>query len=58
MKRAMRNSRPITTDLATLVGIMQEICLDAAAIVTCLRHMLGKGMLRRPSAGSGLNAAA
>jgi len=58
MKRARHDFEPITTNLAVLVGIMQDICSDDAAIVACLQDMLDKGMIRKPYAKSGLHAAA
>ncbi len=41
-------SRPVQTDLATMLGIMQDLCPDDETIVACLTVMMDKGVIRRP----------
>ena len=58
----MANNKKLTkgvqTDLATMLGVMQDLCPDDETIVACLIAMMDKGVIRRPSWLSGLGAEA
>lgn len=43
------SARIVQTDLATMLGVMQELCPDDDTIVACLKAMMNKGVIRRPS---------
>lgn len=49
MASSKSSARVVQTDLATMLGVMQELCPDDDTIVACLTVMMDKGVIRRPS---------
>lgn len=49
MDKSNANPKAVQTDLATMLGIMQDLCPDDDAIVTCLAAMMDKGEIRKPA---------
>lgn len=48
----------VQTNLATMLGIMQELCPDDKAIVACVEEMMNKGVIRKTPVYSGYYATA
>jgi hypothetical protein len=49
MGKSKSSARPVQTDLATMLGIMQDLCPDDDTIVACLAVMMDKGVIRKPT---------
>lgn len=48
MGKSNKTSKAVKTDLATMLGVMQDLCPDDETIVACLAVMMDKGVIRRP----------
>ncbi len=49
--------KTVQTDLATMLGIMQDLCPDDEAIVACVKEMMSKGVIHRSSVSASLSTA-
>jgi hypothetical protein len=54
-----KNPSPKTvhTDLATMLGVMQDLCPDDEVIVACVKEMMNQGVIRRSPVKPLLSAA-
>lgn len=49
MGKSNSTLKTVKTDLATMLGVMQDLCPDDETIVACLAVMMDKGVIRKPT---------